>query len=216
MNAEKVKLAQINVNPNNPRTISEKKLQLLVERLLAFPKMMQLRPIVVDSKMIALGGNMRLRAFNAIAEMNLEEIAETLSKTKNYQCLTAAEQEALLGEWQVWLDAPTVHIVKASTLSELEKREFVIADNASFGVWDYDKLANEWEADDLQSWGVDVWQAETDDADADADKDANAKDLSNKIEEGYKLEVDCGDGEELQRLYNELTERGLECRILTF
>ena len=51
-----------------------------------------------------------------------------------------------------------MEIVKASELSEAEKKEFIIADNASFGEWDYDKLANEWEAEDLNSWGVDVWQ----------------------------------------------------------
>lgn len=45
-----------------------------------------------------------------------------------------------------------------------EDRETVkrraIKDNGSFGEWDFDKLANEWNAEDLNSWGVDVWQPE--------------------------------------------------------
>lgn len=160
MKTEKVLLSQVKVNSANPRTITERKLALLVERLLSFPKMIEIRPVVVDEKMIALGGNMRLRAFSRIAQMPLDDIAKTLAGTKNYQRLSKAEQEALLAAWQSWLEKPTLQIVKASTLSEAEKKEFIIADNASFGEWDFDKLANEWDAEDLCSWGVDVWQPE--------------------------------------------------------
>ena len=158
MKTEKVLLSQLKVNSNNPRTITERKLRLLVERLLAFPKMIEIRPVVVDEKMTALGGNMRLRAFTVISHMTLEQIAETLAKTKNFQRLKKAEQEKLLAAWQSWLEKPTVEIVKANTLSEAEKKEFIIADNASFGEWDYDRLGNEWDNDELVSWGLDVWQ----------------------------------------------------------
>lgn len=160
MKTEKVLLSQVKVNSANPRTITERKLALLVERLLSFPKMIEIRPVVVDEKMIALGGNMRLRAFSRIAQMPLDDIAKTLAGTKNFQRLSKAEQEALLAAWQSWLEKPTLQIVKASSLSEAEKKEFIIADNASFGEWDFDKLANEWNAEDLCSWGVDVWQPE--------------------------------------------------------
>lgn len=158
MKTEKVKLSQVKVNAANPRTITERKLNLLVERLLAFPKMIGIRPVVVDNKMIALGGNMRLRAFQQIAKMSLDDIAQTLAKTKNFQQLSKPEQENLLKQWQDWLEKPEVEIVKANDLSEAEKKEFVIADNASFGEWDFDKLANEWDNEDLNNWGVDVWQ----------------------------------------------------------
>lgn len=160
MKTQKVLLTQLKVNVDNPRTITERKLRLLVERLLAFPKMITLRPVVVDERMTALGGNMRLRAFTQISHMTLDAIAETLAKTKNFQRLTKGEQEALLHQWQEWLEKPTVEIAKASDLTEAEKREFIIADNASFGEWDYDKLANEWDNEDLATWGVDVWQPE--------------------------------------------------------
>lgn len=160
MKTQTVLLSQVKVNAANPRTITERKLRLLVERLLAFPKMITLRPVVVDEKMTALGGNMRLRAFSQISHMTLDNIAQTLAKTKNFQVLTKAEQETLLAQWQDWLEKPTVEIAKASSLSEAEKQEFIIADNASFGEWDYDKLANEWNNDDLANWGVDVWQPE--------------------------------------------------------
>lgn len=40
--------------------------------------------------------------------------------------------------------------------SEEQKREFIIKDNASFGEWDWDILANEWDSEQLIEWGVDV------------------------------------------------------------
>ena len=45
--------------------------------------------------------------------------------------------------------------------ASIEKmREIVIKDNGSFGRWDWDSLANEWDSLPLEDWGVDVWSAE--------------------------------------------------------
>ena len=160
MKTEKVKLSQVKVNKANPRTIREAKLNLLVERMLVFPKMIAIRPIVVDNKMVVLGGNMRVTALNRIAGMTFEQLATIMGKTKKYQKWSQKWRERVLSQWQDWLENPTVDIVEATELTEEEKKEFIIADNASFGEWDYDKLANEWEAEDLNSWGADVWQPE--------------------------------------------------------
>ena len=160
MKTDKVKLSQVKVNQDNPRSITKRKLDLLVERLLVFPKMISIRPVVVDNKMVVLGGNMRVHALEEISKMSFAQIAEIIGRTKNYQRLTQPEKEQLLESWKAWLEKPTVEIVKASELSEAEKKEFIIADNASFGEWDYDKLANEWDAEDLNTWGVDIWQPE--------------------------------------------------------
>lgn len=162
MKSEQVLLSQVRVNKANPRTIKDHKLRLLMERLIVFPKMITLRPVVVDDVMVALGGNMRIKALNEITALSLNEIGAIAAKTKNFQRLTKAEQEALLAYWQNWLDRPTVEIARASELTDAEKQEFIIADNASFGEWNYDALANEWDADDLNSWGVDVWNPEKD------------------------------------------------------
>ena len=189
MKTEKVKLSQVKVNSNNPRTIREQKLNLLVERLLVFPKMIAIRPVVVDDKMIVLGGNMRVNALNRIAKMSFEQIAQIIGKTKNYQRLTQGEKEQLLQSWQEWLGKPTVEIVRASDLSEAEKKEFIIADNASFGEWDFDKLANEWDASDLNSWGVDVWNPEPPMPQSHAPQD-NAADLAGHENEENGVQFD--------------------------
>lgn len=50
-------------------------------------------------------------------------------------------------------------VIPADT--DVEKlKAYTIKDNAGFGDWDWDDLANEWCDDPLSDWGVDVWEAE--------------------------------------------------------
>ena len=56
------KISEIKLNPDNPRTISNKDMELLIKSLKEFPEMLHLREIVVDENMVVLGGNMRLLA----------------------------------------------------------------------------------------------------------------------------------------------------------
>jgi len=49
-----------------------------------------------------------------------------------------------------------VPIIKASELTEDQQREFIIKDNVGFGEWDWDSLANEWDAEQLGEWGLDL------------------------------------------------------------
>ena len=56
-----------------------------------------------------------------------------------------------------------VYILRAENLSEEQKKEFIIKDNVGFGEWDWDVLANEWNNEQLESWGLNVWKGtETD------------------------------------------------------
>lgn len=52
-----------------------------------------------------------------------------------------------------------VPIIKVDSLSAEKQREFIIKDNVSGGEWDWDMLANEWESEELEEWGIDVWKA---------------------------------------------------------
>mgnify|MGYP001774932524 CR=1 FL=1 len=156
---KQVKLSQVRVNKQNPRTIAKDKFQKLVTSILVFPKMLMIRPIVVDNVMQALGGNMRNNALNYITQLSPEEIAERLYASADYQRKTEAEKKALLDWWDEWLTEPTAYIIDASELSEDERRQFVIKDNTSFGQWDYDALANKWDSAQLNDWGMDVWNA---------------------------------------------------------
>jgi hypothetical protein len=57
-----VKITEIKSNPNNPRIIKDDKFKKLVESVKTFPEMANVRPIVVNTDMVVLGGNMRLKA----------------------------------------------------------------------------------------------------------------------------------------------------------
>ena len=163
MKTEQVKLSQIQVNGANPRTISKEKFSKLINSILVLPKMLDLRPIVVDNTMTALGGNMRLRALTTIADMTEAEVADILNGCRDFQKKTEAEQQLLLDYWARWKDRPTAPVLKASELSDEEQREFIIKDNVGYGEWDMDALANEWDAEDLNGWGLDLWEDKTGD-----------------------------------------------------
>ena len=49
-----------------------------------------------------------------------------------------------------------IDIVKADQLTKEQQREFIIKDNVGFGEWDWDDLANEWEVEKLEDWGLDL------------------------------------------------------------
>ena len=153
-----VKLTQVSVNTANPRTISKEKMEKLINSILVFPKMLSIRPVVVDECMVALGGNMRIRALQAIANMKIADIITRLSEVKDYNVKNAGEQSNIIAYWTDWTENPTIEIVDASRLSEQERRQFVIKDNTSFGDWDFDALANEWSDIELTDWGLDVWE----------------------------------------------------------
>jgi len=119
MKIKTVKLSEIKSNPNNPRSIKDDKFFKLVKSIQGFPKMLEIRPIVVNADMIVLGGNMRLKA-----------------------CKEAGLKE--------------VPVIFADDLTEEQQREFIIKDNVGFGEWDWDMIANEWELEQLDEWGLDV------------------------------------------------------------
>ena len=49
-----------------------------------------------------------------------------------------------------------VFIVRAENLTKEQKDEFIVKDNVGFGEWDWDILANEWDVEKIQDWGLDL------------------------------------------------------------
>ena len=47
-------------------------------------------------------------------------------------------------------------IIKAGDLTDKQEQEFIIKDNVGYGEWDWDQLANEWDVEDLDDWGLDL------------------------------------------------------------
>lgn len=169
MEVQLIKLNKIKVNDKNPRTITEDKLRRLIESILVFPKMLSIRPIVIDDKGVALGGNMRTRALKEIKKLGRDGLQPRLQESRQFNNKPVEEQNEIIQHWEAWFKSDTVPIIYAESLTEEEKREFIIKDNSSFGAWDWDVLANEWESEQLDDWGVDVWQIETENEKSDED-----------------------------------------------
>ena len=70
MKTEEIALSRVSENEANPREISQANFQKLVQSIIVFPRMLTLRPIVVDETFHALGGNMRLKALQHIVTMS--------------------------------------------------------------------------------------------------------------------------------------------------
>lgn len=47
-------------------------------------------------------------------------------------------------------------VILADEWTEEQRREFIIKDNVGYGEWNWDQLANEWDADELSDWGMDL------------------------------------------------------------
>jgi hypothetical protein len=118
-----IPISKLIPNPSNPRLIKDDKFHKLVQSLKDFPEMAKVRPIVVNTEMVILGGNMRFKAMKEAG----------------------------------WKEVP----VEVVDWSEEKQREFIIKDNVGFGEWDWENLANEWDAEQLTDWGLEVpaWSA---------------------------------------------------------
>lgn len=49
-----------------------------------------------------------------------------------------------------------IPVIIADEWTEEQKAEFLIKDNVGFGEWDWDSLANEWDVEKLDEWGLDL------------------------------------------------------------
>lgn len=154
MKTEEIALSRITENEENPRTITTEKFQKLVKSILVFPRMLTLRPIVVDETFKVLGGNMRLKALRHITTMQDDGI---LAKLEEDTRLTEAERNLAIAYWRLWQESPTATIVKADDLTEAQKREFIIKDNVGFGDWDTEALANQFGDQPLTDWAIPQW-----------------------------------------------------------
>jgi ParB-like chromosome segregation protein Spo0J len=68
---EKVDILSIRKNPDNPRVMNKQKFRKLIESIKEFPQMLKLRPIVVNSDGLILGGNMR---YTACLQLNHKQV----------------------------------------------------------------------------------------------------------------------------------------------
>ena len=98
MKIEYVKIGEVRDNIHNPRIIKDKDFKKLVKSIQEFPKMLELRPIVVDEDMVVLGGNQRLKACIE-AKMTEIPIIRANELTKEEQKAFIVKDNAHFGSW---------------------------------------------------------------------------------------------------------------------
>lgn len=155
----KIKITELKNNPANPRNITEKEFSKLITSLLVFPEMLSTRPMIINASHEVLGGNQRLRALLAISQMEEVEISQRINNSSDGKKMKKEEREECIRHWVSFTDHQEVE-VEMVHWSDHQQRQFIIKDNATFGEWDWDKLANEWDSDELNDWGVGVWEME--------------------------------------------------------
>lgn len=119
-----MKITQLKPNPNNPRLIKDDKFKKLVKSLQEFPEMMEKRPMVCVTDDDG-------KIYPLGGNMRLRALQELKYK-----------------------EIPDTWVQMADDWTEEQRREFTIKDNVGFGEWDWDELANAWDADQLNEWGV--------------------------------------------------------------
>ena len=93
-----------------------------------------------------------------------------------------------------WKEIP----VEVVDWDEAKQREFIIKDNVGFGEWDYDDLANNWDAEELDKWGLDLPQFEAEQLEAEEDDYEMPDEVQTDIVIGDLFEIGehrllCGD-----------------------
>jgi hypothetical protein len=160
-----VKLSSIKPNPDNPRVIRDDQFRKLVANIKRYPHFLEKRGIV-HADGIILGGNMRYRA-----------IQDALQDAQFRDAIGITHKD----------EVPACWIQDASDWSAEDRQAFIVLDNAPPGVsgeWDWDLLANQFDAGDLNEWGLEV-PVDNEEKEKDTDTDSEDDNMTTCPECGH-------------------------------
>ena len=91
-----------------------------------------------------------------------------------------------------------IPVQKVEGWSEEQKKEFIVKDNVSYGVWDWELLANSWDAEQLGDWGLEVPGWEKEELEAQEDNFEVPDEIQTDIQLGDVIKIGehrlmCGD-----------------------
>jgi ParB-like chromosome segregation protein Spo0J len=176
-----MKVTALKANPKNPRIIRDDKFRKLVASIEGFPEMMEKRPMVCVTDVDG-------KLFPLGGNMRLRAIQELGMK-----------------------EIPDSWVTLADDWTQEKRAEFTIKDNASFGEWNYDDLANEWDAEQLSDWGVDVPRFADDPDYSILDGEDTAQqleDMANGVKKAIQIEFESEHYEEAYELVKYWREQG--------
>lgn len=135
---EKKDIRKLKINPDNPRTMSEFMEGKLIESILVFPQMLELRPVLVNKDDVIIGGNQRTTCLLKILDMPETEIEDYMFNQKKFRLLPEKEQQAQLAYWAKWQKKPVVPIRILDDLTAEQEKEILVKDNLHYGEDDID------------------------------------------------------------------------------
>lgn len=175
-----MQLSNLKPNPNNPRIIKDDKFKKLVKSVEEFPEMMAKRPIVCVT--------------------DVDGKIYPLGGNMRLKALQELKYKEIPDEW----------VLMADEWTEEQRREFVIKDNVGFGEWDWEDLANNWDAEKLEEWGLDV-PSFAPDVDYsildDEDVEEQLNDMTNGVKKAIQIEFEAEHYEDAYALVKFWRER---------
>lgn len=190
--------------PENPRYIKDENFQKLVNSIIADPEMLEHRGQMVypfNKKYVIIGGNMRLQAIQEVIRIPEDEFNRIVEEKRDHpDFLSWFAAIMLLRDKK---EVPCEILDPQTSPDKL--RAFAVKDNVAFGSWDHELLANEWDAQELLEWGLEV----PDIPDVEVEEEEGASDVITSA----KLVVESDTPEILEELHMELQARGFKCEL---
>lgn len=111
-----------------------------------------------------------------------------------------------------------IPIILADEWTAEQRAEFLIKDNVGFGEWDWEQLANEWDVQQLEDWGLDVPDFEGEELEAQEDDYEIPDVVQTDIVLGDLFEIGehrllCGDSTDIEKV--EMVLNGAKADLLT-
>jgi len=137
-----------------------------------------------------------------IDDPEMLELREVIAYDNNGELVVIAGNMRLKASQEVGIKEVPCKILPQET-SVAKLRAYIIKDNVSFGENNWDDLANEWDSDQLEEWGMDVWKQE-EDVDYslldDEDLSDEMQGMTDGVKKAIQIEFEAEHYEEAQEL----------------
>lgn len=151
----KKNVSELIINPINPRRIRIEQKKRLQQSMMLFPKMLQVRDIIVNKDNVVLAGNQRTSILKEIINTSPLDWMVVLQDNEKWSEVTESQKEAIVDYWKNWVENPEIEVTVADNLSEEEEKELIIKDNQEYGEFDYDVLLHIYDDVNLINFGMD-------------------------------------------------------------
>lgn len=146
---KKIDIRKLNPNPDNPRTMSEFMEGKLIESILVFPKMLELRPILINKDNVIVGGNGRVECLNKILNLDNNEIEDYLFNQKKFRMSSEEDKTALLDFWAKWKEKHVTFVRVLDDVTAEEEKEILVKDNLHYGEDDIEIMKQHFERESI-------------------------------------------------------------------